>query len=208
MPEEGNREMMGQWRGAPMGALATLQRVDLAQGTFAAAAATAWHQPSLPFLLGAPPARPGGSPALPPSPSRTGCPEPGLEQKMVYFLMMPLGLAGGSQDTTTLLAEDGTALMPAGGPGTEGGRAWRSWRRELSEASAQPGEAAAPRRSAGVPWSGDAVSSGGQGCERGEVCSPAVPPLSPHCLRDTAPRVAPAPCPARGSRVNCSPGSG
>lgn len=39
---------------------------------------------------------------------------------MVYLRMMPLGFAGGSQDTTTLLAEDGTALMPAGGPGTEG----------------------------------------------------------------------------------------
>lgn len=65
-------------------------------------------------------------PSLAPSPSRTGCPEPGLEQKMVYFRMMPLGLAGGSQDTTTLLAEDGTALMPAGGPGTEGGGAWQS----------------------------------------------------------------------------------
>lgn len=52
----------------------------------------------------------------------TGCPEPGLEQKMVYLRMMPLGLAGGSQETTTLLAEDGTALMPAGGPGTEGAK--------------------------------------------------------------------------------------
>lgn len=56
---------------------------------------------------------------------------------MVYFRMMPLGLAGGSQDTTTLLAEDGTALMPAGGPGTEGGRAWHQ---EGSEVSTQPGE--------------------------------------------------------------------
>lgn len=41
---------------------------------------------------------------------------------MVYLRMMPLGLAGGSQETTTLLAEDGTALMPAGGPGTEGAK--------------------------------------------------------------------------------------
>ena len=32
--------------------------------------------------------------------------------------MIPLGLFGGSQDTTTLEAEAGTALMPAGGPGS------------------------------------------------------------------------------------------
>lgn len=38
---------------------------------------------------------------------------------MVYFRIIPLGLIGGSQDTTTLLADDGTALMPAGGPGSE-----------------------------------------------------------------------------------------
>lgn len=49
----------------------------------------------------------------------TGWPDPGLEQKMVYLRMTPLGLFGGSQDTTTLLADEGTALMPAGGPGTE-----------------------------------------------------------------------------------------
>lgn len=47
MLEEGNGEMMGRWRGAPTRALATLPHVDLAQGTFAAAAA--WRQPSLPF---------------------------------------------------------------------------------------------------------------------------------------------------------------
>lgn len=41
---------------------------------------------------------------------------------MVYFRMIPLGLVGGSQDTTTLLAEEGTALIPAGGPGTRGER--------------------------------------------------------------------------------------
>lgn len=40
---------------------------------------------------------------------------------MVYLRMTPLGLVGGSHDTTTLLADDGTALMPAGGPGTERG---------------------------------------------------------------------------------------
>lgn len=38
---------------------------------------------------------------------------------MVYLRMIPLGLWGGSQDTTTLLAEEGTALMPAGGPGSK-----------------------------------------------------------------------------------------
>lgn len=53
--------------------------------------------------------------------SLTGCPDPGLEQKMVYLRITPLGLVGGSQDTTTLLADEGTALMPAGGPGTEQG---------------------------------------------------------------------------------------
>lgn len=40
---------------------------------------------------------------------------------MVYLRMTPLGLVGGSHDTTTLLADEGTALMPAGGPGTEMG---------------------------------------------------------------------------------------
>lgn len=40
---------------------------------------------------------------------------------MVYLRITPLGLVGGSQDTTTLLADEGTALMPAGGPGTESG---------------------------------------------------------------------------------------
>lgn len=39
---------------------------------------------------------------------------------MVYLRMTPLGLWGGSHDTTTLLGEEGTALMPAGGPGTAG----------------------------------------------------------------------------------------
>lgn len=37
---------------------------------------------------------------------------------MVYLRMIPFGLWGGNQDTTTLLAEEGTALMPAGGPGS------------------------------------------------------------------------------------------
>ena len=40
---------------------------------------------------------------------------------MVYLRITPLGLVGGSHDTTTLLADEGTALMPAGGPGTEQG---------------------------------------------------------------------------------------
>lgn len=39
---------------------------------------------------------------------------------MVYLRITPFGLWGGSQDTTTLLEEEGTALMPAGGPGTIG----------------------------------------------------------------------------------------
>lgn len=34
--------------------------------------------------------------------------------------MIPFGLLGGNQDTTTLLGEEGTALIPAGGPGTRG----------------------------------------------------------------------------------------
>lgn len=37
---------------------------------------------------------------------------------MVYLRMTPFGLWGGNQDTTTLLREEGTALIPAGGPGT------------------------------------------------------------------------------------------
>ena len=41
---------------------------------------------------------------------------------MVYLRMMPVGLLGGSQDTTTLVAEEGTALIPAGGPGSERAR--------------------------------------------------------------------------------------
>ena len=39
---------------------------------------------------------------------------------MVYLRIIPFGLLGGNQDTTTLLGEEGTALMPAGGPGTTG----------------------------------------------------------------------------------------
>lgn len=38
---------------------------------------------------------------------------------MVYLRMIPFGLWGGNHDTTTLLAEEGTALMPAGGPGSK-----------------------------------------------------------------------------------------
>lgn len=65
-----------------------------------------------------------GMPTLPEAPSQllTGWAEPGLEQKMVYFRITPLGFEGGSQDTTTLLAEEGTALIPAGGPGTARGK--------------------------------------------------------------------------------------
>lgn len=37
---------------------------------------------------------------------------------MVYLRIIPFGLLGGNQDTTTLLGEEGTTLMPAGGPGT------------------------------------------------------------------------------------------
>lgn len=37
---------------------------------------------------------------------------------MVYLRITPLGLRGGNQDTTTLFGEEGTALIPAGGPGT------------------------------------------------------------------------------------------
>lgn len=38
---------------------------------------------------------------------------------MVYLRITPLGFRGGNQETTTLLGEAGTALMPAGGPGTK-----------------------------------------------------------------------------------------
>lgn len=44
-----------------------------------------------------------------------GC---GLEQKTVYFLMIPLTLRGGSQDTNTTELDAAAALTPAGGPGT------------------------------------------------------------------------------------------
>lgn len=53
---------------------------------------------------------------------------------MVYLRITPLGLVGGSQDTTTLLADEGTALMPAGGPGTEQGEGQVS----LEKGGAQP----------------------------------------------------------------------
>lgn len=45
-----------------------------------------------------------------------GC---GLEQKTVYFLMMPFTLRGGSQDTNTIELDAAAAFTPAGGPGTE-----------------------------------------------------------------------------------------
>lgn len=44
-----------------------------------------------------------------------GC---GLEQKTVYFLMIPLTLRGGSQETNTTEFDAAAALTPAGGPGT------------------------------------------------------------------------------------------
>lgn len=45
-----------------------------------------------------------------------GC---GLEQKTVYFLMMPFTLRGGSQDTNTTEFDAAAAFTPAGGPGTK-----------------------------------------------------------------------------------------
>lgn len=44
-----------------------------------------------------------------------GC---GLEQKTVYFLMIPFTLVGGSQDTNTTESDAAAAFTPAGGPGT------------------------------------------------------------------------------------------
>lgn len=41
-----------------------------------------------------------------------------LEQKTMYFLMMPLSLSGGSQETNTTELLEAAALTPAGGPGT------------------------------------------------------------------------------------------
>lgn len=41
-----------------------------------------------------------------------------LEQKTMYFLMMPLSLRGGSQETNTTELLDAAAFTPAGGPGT------------------------------------------------------------------------------------------
>lgn len=43
-----------------------------------------------------------------------------LEQKTMYFLIMPLSLRGGSQDTNTTELVEAAALTPAGGPGTSG----------------------------------------------------------------------------------------
>lgn len=51
--------------------------------------------------------------------STVGC---GLEQKTVYFLMIPFTLRGGSQETNTTEFEADAALTPAGGPGTVGER--------------------------------------------------------------------------------------
>lgn len=42
----------------------------------------------------------------------------GLEQKTVYFRMIPLSLSGGSQETNTTELVEAAALTPAGGPGT------------------------------------------------------------------------------------------
>lgn len=42
-----------------------------------------------------------------------------MEQKTVYFLMIPLTLEGGSQETNTTELEAAAAFTPAGGPGTE-----------------------------------------------------------------------------------------
>ena len=38
----------------------------------------------------------------------------------MYFLMMPLSLSGGSQETNTTELLEAAALTPAGGPGTGG----------------------------------------------------------------------------------------
>lgn len=43
-----------------------------------------------------------------------------MEQKTVYFLMIPFTLRGGSQDTNTTEFDAAAALTPAGGPGTRG----------------------------------------------------------------------------------------
>lgn len=41
-----------------------------------------------------------------------------LEQKTMYFLMIPLSLSGGSQETKTTEPLEAAAFTPAGGPGT------------------------------------------------------------------------------------------
>lgn len=41
-----------------------------------------------------------------------------LEQKTMYFLMMPFSLSGGSQETNTTELVEAAAFTPAGGPGT------------------------------------------------------------------------------------------
>lgn len=42
-----------------------------------------------------------------------------FEQKTMYFLMMPLSLRGGSQETKTAELLEAAAFTPAGGPGTK-----------------------------------------------------------------------------------------
>lgn len=44
-----------------------------------------------------------------------------MEQKTVYFQIMPLSFRGGSQETNTTELVEAAAFTPAGGPGTEGG---------------------------------------------------------------------------------------
>lgn len=125
MPEDGNREMTGPIPGAQCPWMPLDNSAVHPKRSLLLLLLPGISSPSRSCLASS--AFPGTLWRLPaPFPSRTGCPEPGLEQKMVYFRMMPLGLAGGSQDTTTLLAEDGTALIPAGGPGTEEGEHGRA----------------------------------------------------------------------------------
>lgn len=45
-----------------------------------------------------------------------------LEQKTMYFLIMPLSLSGGSQETNTAELLEAAAFTPAGGPGTMEGK--------------------------------------------------------------------------------------
>lgn len=108
---------------------------------------------------------------------------------MVYFRMMPLGFAGGSQDTTTLLADEGTALMPAGGPGTAGARGWQSRQRDVPAVPARCRAASVPT----VRWGAAAAALLCQHCAGARGTRSAGHPTITPPPRDSSPWAPPVP---------------